>query len=87
MLLGYPVISFDLGAPAERIKKTGAGITVKDLSAHSLRSALLQIANERSLLEVWTRNAKRFRSPSYKEFLDKWKKILAVNNSRSDLKV
>jgi len=76
MLLGYPVISFDLGAPAERIKKTGAGITVKNLSPHSLRSTLLQIVNDRRLLEVWTENTKRFSTASYTEFTERWRSLL-----------
>lgn len=47
---GYPCISFDIGAPAERIKKHNAGFVIKEISAKSLMKMIKKIVDDRSLL-------------------------------------
>jgi glycosyltransferase involved in cell wall biosynthesis len=42
---GVPVISTPLGAPGERVAKTGAGWVLPELSAHAVRSQLASIAS------------------------------------------
>lgn len=43
LLLGYPVICFDLGAPAERVSKYGCGIIVEERSATGLLTAFQEM--------------------------------------------
>lgn len=43
LLLGYPVICFDLGAPAERVRKYGCGAIVEERSAMGLLNVFREI--------------------------------------------
>ena len=47
---GYPTISFDIGAPAERIKKYNAGFIIEKISAESLMEIIERILKDKSLL-------------------------------------
>ena len=40
MACGYPVISFDIGAPAERIRRTGQGCVIDGCTAEDMLRAL-----------------------------------------------
>ena len=47
MSAGYPVLCFDIGAPAERVRRTGAGWIVPDLSADALLNQLKYLLGHR----------------------------------------
>lgn len=48
---GYPVIAFDLGAPAERIRRQGYGWIVEEISSNALLDLLSRLAANRELLK------------------------------------
>ena len=44
---GYPILAFDIGACAERIKKYNCGWTVKDISSEAMYSKCMELENNR----------------------------------------
>lgn len=60
MLMGYPVICFDLGAPAERIKKFGCGLVIEDISVKGLISAIDKIVQQPQLVGEFSRNTAKY---------------------------
>lgn len=64
ILLGYPVICFDVGAPAERIKKYNCGVVVSEISAEGLLAAIQQIIANPACIGAFNQNAKSYVPPS-----------------------
>lgn len=54
--LGYPVICFNLGAPAERIKDCNCGIVIDKVSVEGLLEAFQQIIKKPELIEEYSFN-------------------------------
>lgn len=71
ILLGYPVICFDMGAPAERIRRHNCGIVVPDISADGLIAAIRQILANPSCIGEFSRNAQSYVPPSEGEHFSK----------------
>jgi GT2 family glycosyltransferase/predicted O-methyltransferase YrrM len=65
MLLGYPVMCFNIGAPAERVKRFGAGIVLKKTSPAYIIDALKQVLANPSILEEFSKNSKKYSSASF----------------------
>ena len=55
---GYPVISFNIGAPAERIKRYGCGWVINEMSSSAILSLLEKLlADKKQLLnKVYYKN-------------------------------
>lgn len=49
---GYKVLAFDIGAPAERIRRTKMGWLVAEINANALMSKIIEIINERKLMDA-----------------------------------
>lgn len=64
MLLGYPVICFDLGAPANRIRRHNCGLVVSDMSANGLLAAFRQILDHPQWIEEFSRNTGAYNPPT-----------------------
>ncbi len=64
MLLGYPVVCFDLGAPAERVRAYDCGMVVEDVSAEGMLKALEHILDHPELIEQWSRNTAKYVPPT-----------------------
>lgn len=60
ILLGYPVICFNLGAQAERVRKHRCGIVVDDISANGLLAVIERIIRQPGLVEELSRNARDY---------------------------
>jgi GT2 family glycosyltransferase/glycosyltransferase involved in cell wall biosynthesis len=60
MLLGYPVVCFDLGAPAERVRAFDCGMVVEDVSAEGMLVALKHILEHPDLIKYWSSNTARY---------------------------
>ena len=43
MACGYPVLCYDLGAPAERVRRTGQGCVISEMTAEALLQAILSL--------------------------------------------
>jgi len=68
MLSGYPIITFDLGAPAERVRRFDAGWVVREMTVHGICQQLKQLLNDRD--EIYAKAAqiqKTIRSQSLRE--------------------
>ncbi len=74
--LGIPLIVFDLGAQAERVRKTKGGIIVKCCSKEALLEKLVELSRNRNLLEEYKSNLKNFKEPDPKKWAQKWLKII-----------
>jgi glycosyltransferase involved in cell wall biosynthesis len=64
ILLGYPVICFNLGAQAERVKRYNCGIVCDEISAQSLLAAIEQLINDPGQVEKFSSNARSYEPPS-----------------------
>jgi GT2 family glycosyltransferase len=84
MLLGYPVVCFDLGAPAERVRTFDCGMVVKDVSAEGMLAALKHILEHPELVEYWSRNTARYRPPTEAEHTDAILRCLREGSRRGD---
>ncbi len=77
LLLGYPVICYDFGAPAERIRKYECGIVLDDVTTDRLTSAVSRILQEPQTIQTLSRNAQNYHPPSeddhFRLFLHAWK--------------
>jgi GT2 family glycosyltransferase/glycosyltransferase involved in cell wall biosynthesis len=60
LLLGYPVICFNLGASADRIRKHQCGIVVDDNSVEALLEAVSKLINQPQLIEELSANTARY---------------------------
>ena len=48
MCSGYPVMVFPLGAPADRVRRTGGGWILKNISADSVKEKIIELFNNRA---------------------------------------
>jgi glycosyltransferase involved in cell wall biosynthesis len=69
ILLGYPVVCFDLGAPAERVRALDCGAVVKDISAEGMLDALKRILDHPALIGQWSRNTAKYIPPTETEHI------------------
>lgn len=60
IILGYPVICFNLGAQAERVNKFGCGLAVEDISADGLARAIENVLKDPKIIEKMSENTKRY---------------------------
>lgn len=60
ILLGYPVICFNLGAQAERVNRYNCGIVINDISADGILSAIERILAAPRLVEEFSLNAANY---------------------------
>lgn len=67
LLLGYPVICFNLGAPADRIKKYQCGIISEKVSVESLLSVIKKIIAQPDLIEELSGNTAKYHPISEQE--------------------
>ncbi len=71
LLLGYPVICFDIGAPAERIKKYNSGIVIDNISTEGLISVFRKILDNPQLIKELSANTINYIPPSLHDHLEK----------------
>ena len=64
-LLGYPVMCFDIGAPAERVRRLNAGIVLDEISAQSVIDSLKTILSNKGNLNELQKNALKYKQPSF----------------------
>jgi len=69
LLLGYPVLCFDLGAPAERVKKFKAGIVIDKIDVDSIIKVFNEIIKNPSMLDEFSKNALNYNPPSFSKHL------------------
>lgn len=67
IVLGYPVICFNIGAPAERIRQNECGIIVKNISVNDIIQTLTKILKEPQILMALSENTRRYRPPSVRQ--------------------
>jgi glycosyltransferase involved in cell wall biosynthesis len=84
ILLGYPVVCFDLGAPAERVRTYDCGMVVEDISAEGMIGALKHILDHPDLIEYWSRNTARYSPPTEVEHIDAILRCLGESSHRGD---
>jgi GT2 family glycosyltransferase/glycosyltransferase involved in cell wall biosynthesis len=70
ILLGYPVVCFDLGAPAERIRAFDCGMVVEDVSAEGMLGALKHVLAHPELIRHWSLNTAKYHPPTEAEHID-----------------
>lgn len=66
--LGYPVVTFPLGAQAERIRSAGAGVVLPEISAQAVVDCLKSLAEDRARLAVLRQRAAATTLPDAAEF-------------------
>lgn len=81
LLLGYPVICFNIGAHAERVKRHNAGIVVKEISANGLLCAFKEILAKPPLVKELSANTRRYVPPSFGEHFEKILSLLDIDTS------
>ncbi len=79
IILGYPVICFNLGAQAERIKKFNCGLVVEDISANALANAIEKLISTPGLIEELAENTKQYVPVKAAVHLIKIMKIIEYN--------
>lgn len=84
ILLGYPVVCFDLGAPAERVRTFDCGMVVKDISAEGMLDALKHILDHPDLIQYWSCNTARYSPPTEAEHIDAILRCLGEGSHRGD---
>lgn len=84
IFLGYPVVCFDLGAPAERVHTFDCGMAVKNISAEGMLDALERILGHPDLIEYWSRNTARYSPPTEAEHIDAILRCLGEGSHRGD---
>lgn len=84
MLLGYPVVCFDLGAPAERVRAFDCGMVVKDVSAEGMLAALRHILDHPELIRYWSRNTAKYSPPTEAEHMKEILRCLGEGNRLGD---
>lgn len=62
MLSGYPIITSNIGAPAERVKKYNGGWIINNMSSAELLKLLKRLMNDRSEISGKARNLKSYSS-------------------------
>jgi glycosyltransferase involved in cell wall biosynthesis len=82
--MGYPVICFDLGAQAERVRKYGCGIVVDDVSANSLMDEIGKLLEKPELLSELSRNAQGYHPPTPGEHFGKIIEMLQAKPAESE---
>lgn len=60
ILLGYPILCFNLGAQADRVRKYSCGIVMCDISTESVLDAIEQLLQNPRLIEDFSRNAHNY---------------------------
>ncbi|MFC4550040.1 MULTISPECIES: FkbM family methyltransferase [Halorussus] len=60
MLLGLPVMCFDIGAPADRVRENEAGFIVEDVSADAIVQRIEDIISNPELVEARSRNTENY---------------------------
>ena len=70
LLLGYPVICFNIGASAERIKKYNSGIILESISTSALLNAFRKILDKPELIDELSHNTHSYVPPTTKEHLE-----------------
>lgn len=60
LLMGYPVICFDIGAQAERVRQCGGGILVSDISAEGLKVAIKELLSSPETLRLAAENTRNY---------------------------
>jgi glycosyltransferase involved in cell wall biosynthesis len=58
-ILGYPVMCFDIGAPAERIKKYESGIILKKMNSNEVILKVKEILSNPEVLIEFSKNTKK----------------------------
>jgi hypothetical protein len=84
ILLGYPVVCFDLGAPACRVRTYDCGMVVEDISAEGMIDALKHVLDHPDLIEYWSRNTARYSPPTEVEHIDAILRCLGEGSHRGD---
>jgi glycosyltransferase involved in cell wall biosynthesis len=84
ILLGYPVVCFDLGAPAERVRMYDCGMVVKDVSAAGMLGALKHIVEHPELIEIWSHNTARYSPPTEAEHIRAISRCLSESGGGGD---
>lgn len=64
MVLGYPVICFDIGAQAERVKRYQCGIVLEEVSASAILKALLDLRNFPARVQELSSMTQKYIPPS-----------------------
>jgi len=64
LLLGCPVICFDLGAQAERVKRHNSGLVIQEVSADGVIGAFASLLENPHRVEEMSRNALHYSPPS-----------------------
>jgi glycosyltransferase involved in cell wall biosynthesis len=82
ILLGYPVVCFDLGAPAERVRALDCGAVVKDISAEGMLDALKHILDHPALIGQWSRNTAKYIPPTEAEHIGAILRCLGEDSHR-----
>jgi glycosyltransferase involved in cell wall biosynthesis len=85
LLLGYPVICFNIGAHAERVKKYNAGIVIEEISADGLLQAFKDILDRPFLIKELSTNARRYVPPTAGEHFEKILNLLDVDTSKDNM--
>lgn len=67
LLLGCPVICFDLGAQAERVRRFNCGVIVPEASADALIDTFTSLLTNPEQVEAMSRNALRYLPPTEDE--------------------
>jgi glycosyltransferase involved in cell wall biosynthesis len=76
MLLRYPLVCFNIGAQAERVRKYNCGIIVNDISVEGLVAALKELLQNPGLIETFSSHASKFVPQSGQEYMERLLKLL-----------
>lgn len=64
MVLGYPVICFDIGSQAERVKRYQCGIVLEEVSASAILKALLSLRQHPERIKDLSSMTRKYTPPS-----------------------
>jgi glycosyl transferase family 1/glycosyl transferase family 2 len=79
ILLGYPVICFNIGAQAARVTRYRCGIVIDDISANGLLTAIEEILRHPALVEGLSRNARDYLPPPAGEHFGALVRIISAH--------
>lgn len=77
--LGLPLVVFDLGAQAEKVRQTGAGLLIPPFDEKALLESLLSLHEDPPLLETLKERARRYRPLSFEAWKGLWHEIFSLS--------
>ncbi len=77
-MLGLPAVVFDIGAQAAKVRQSGAGVVVKEISAEAVLEVLLDFWKDPEKIKGLSFLAKQYLDIDRDEWIKKWERRLGL---------